>query len=71
MNARFSEEQIEAAVEASVAETRLHPAFTSLVRRFALDETDGWRVCCGMDCSPCVNELVPAIERVREILNGD
>jgi hypothetical protein len=71
MNSRWSEQRVEAAVRASVAETRLHPAFASMVRQFALDDSDGWRLCCGMDCSPCVNELVPAVERVREILNGE
>ncbi len=68
MNARWTDQEIDVAVRISVEETRLHPAFTPMVRRFALDETDGWRVCCGMDCSPCVNELAPAVERVRELL---
>lgn len=70
MHAHWTDDQITVAVAQSMKEQGLHPAFTSLVRRCLLDASEEWRICCEGECEPCVNDLIPAVDRAREILGA-
>ncbi len=70
MEPTFTESQLEDAVNRALEESGLHPAFRSMVRRFVLDRSSEWRICCGSDCDPCVRDVIPVVDRAREILGA-
>ncbi len=70
MSTPWSDAEIDAAVLTALEENHLHKAFRGMVRRYVTDGTEVWRDCCESDCDPCVVELIPVVDRAREILGG-
>ena len=48
----------------------MHAGYHRVVRSYVLDERDGWRVCCGSGCDPCMLRLGRIVDRIRSEWRG-
>lgn len=71
MNESLAPEVIDRAVAQSVAECGLDAGFARTVRQFLFTDSTEWNLCCGAGCDPCVTELARAVDRARELLEGE